>query len=154
MIPGHAGVRNVKWVRRIVLSDEEATGPWQRGMSYKGFGPSVTSVANIKTEEIPSLQEQPVQSVICYPIENFRPAMRQDGSAYVKAQGYAYSGGGRGIVRVDVSADGGKTWVDAKLNEGSEQPLNKAWAWTLWEADFNFTEVGGLDVCYLYVYFL
>jgi hypothetical protein len=25
-------------------------------------------------------------------------------------QGYAYSGGGRGIVRIDVSADGGKTW--------------------------------------------
>jgi hypothetical protein len=25
-------------------------------------------------------------------------------------QGFAYSGGGRGIARVDVSADGGKTW--------------------------------------------
>ena len=40
-------------------------------------------------------------------------------------QGYAYSGGGRGIVRVDVSGDGGKTWKTARLTDGSEQPLHK-----------------------------
>lgn len=31
-----------------------------------------------------------------------------DGTIEVK--GYAWSGGGRDIIRVDVSADGGKTW--------------------------------------------
>ena len=41
VVPGHVGVRNVKWVNRIILSDEESMGPWQRGMAYKGFGPSV-----------------------------------------------------------------------------------------------------------------
>lgn len=34
-------------------------------------------------------------------------------------RGYAYSGGGRGIIRVDVSIDGGKTWQDATLLDGS-----------------------------------
>jgi sulfite oxidase len=33
-------------------------------------------------------------------------------------QGYAYSGGGRGIVRVDVSVDGGNTWVTGNLGGG------------------------------------
>lgn len=46
VVPGHVGVRNVKWLKRIVLSDQEATGPWQRGMAYKGFGPSVRAVSD------------------------------------------------------------------------------------------------------------
>ena len=35
----------------------------------------------------------------------------------VDVAGIAYSGGGRGIVRVDVSGDQGKTWVAAELGE-------------------------------------
>ena len=35
------GVRNVKWVGRVVASTEEAEGPWQRGLAYKGFSPMV-----------------------------------------------------------------------------------------------------------------
>ena len=43
-------------------------------------------------------------------------------------------------MRVDVSADGGKTWVSADLTEGSQQPLHRAWAWTFWECDINIPE--------------
>ncbi len=35
IIPGHVGVRNVKWVSQIRLSSEEAQSTWQRGMAYK-----------------------------------------------------------------------------------------------------------------------
>ena len=49
--------------------------------------------------------------------------------------GWAWSGGGRSIVRVDVSADGGETWHTARLDEGSEQHPARAWAWTFWSAD-------------------
>jgi sulfite oxidase len=38
-------------------------------------------------------------------------------------------------VRVDISVDGGRTWQDATLTRGSDQPLNRAWAWTFWECD-------------------
>ena len=62
-------------------------------------------------------------------------------------QGFAYSGGVRGIVRVDVSADGGKTWTTANLKEGSEQPLSRAWAWTLWEADIDVPEGNCEIIC-------
>jgi sulfite oxidase len=55
-------------------------------------------------------------------------------------KGYAYSGGGRGIVRVDVSADGGETWTTAELGKGAEQPMHKAWAWTLWSASVPLPE--------------
>ena len=36
VVPGHVGVRNVKWLKSITLSAEEARGPWQRSMAYKG----------------------------------------------------------------------------------------------------------------------
>ena len=35
IVPGHVGVRNVKWVKTIKISNEEAHGTWQRGMAYK-----------------------------------------------------------------------------------------------------------------------
>jgi len=128
VVPGVVGIRNVKWVTHICLSPDEAPGIWQRGIKYKGFGPSTTGVEGIDTEKIPSLQEMPVQSAITHP-EN--DTVIAPGPGIIK--GYAYSGGGRGIVRVDVSIDGGETWSTAKLGDGSQQPLHRAWAWTRWE---------------------
>ena len=54
-------------IRVVTVAKEEADGPWQRGIAYKGFGPSVKSVEGIDVERIPSLQEQPVQSAITLP---------------------------------------------------------------------------------------
>ena len=87
-------------------------------------------------EKIPSLQEQSVQSAIASP----SPLTQIESGEPVTVKGYAYSGGGRGIVRVDVSIDGGRTWKTATLLEGSKQPLDRAWAWTLWECDFDVSE--------------
>ena len=42
----------------------------------------------------------------------------------VSLKGYAWSGGGRGIIRVDVSIDGGKTWQCAELNK-VKQPMHR-----------------------------
>lgn len=64
-------------------------------------------------ESIPSLQEQPVQSAITspYPIYNKNSDQKTivvNPGKPLHVKGYSYSGGGRGIVRVDVSIDGGK----------------------------------------------
>ena len=132
VVPGVVGVRSVKWLTSVAASGEEATGPWQRGMAYKGFAPGLTSVEGIDVEAVPSVQEQPVTSAITEPAPG---ATVPADWGYVPVRGYAYSGGGRGIVRVDVSADGGATWVTARLTDGSRQPLARAWAWTFWEAE-------------------
>mmetsp|Transcript_27669 Transcript_27669/g.94435 ORF Transcript_27669/g.94435 Transcript_27669/m.94435 type:complete len:490 (-) Transcript_27669:114-1583(-) len=132
VVPGHVGVRNVKWVGKVVCAAEEADGPWQRGLAYKGFGPGVRAVDGIDVEGIQSVQEQPVQSVVVSPGPG--QVVEDDGTGKVDVRGFAYSGGGRGIVRVDVSADGGETWHTAELKDGSKQPAGRAWAWTLFEA--------------------
>ena len=57
----------------------------------------------------------------------------------VTISGYAVSGGGRGIERVDVSIDGGKTWVEASRYQKTGIPYiadhisSDKWAWVLFE---------------------
>jgi sulfite oxidase len=57
--------------------------------------------------------------------------------------GYAVSGGGRGIERVDISVDGGKTWVEAHRYQKSnvpyisDGPRSDKWAWVLFEATLD-----------------
>jgi len=52
----------------------------------------------------------------------------------VQLKGWAFSGGGRGIARVEVSADG-KTWTSAELQRPENQALERTWAWTFWTAE-------------------
>lgn len=55
--------------------------------------------------------------------------------APIALQGYAYSGGGREIARVDLSLDNGRTWTQADLLpdwETSGARGSKHWAWKRW----------------------
>ena len=137
LVPGNVAARSVKWVTKIVLSEEESTSQWQR-RDYKCFGPNVGS-ANPNWESAPSIQEMPVQSAITSlrdistTSKRDRQLLRENGHEEdsVIVEGYCYSGGGRAIVRVDVSADGGKTWHQAELLP-DEAKGSKVWAWKRW----------------------
>jgi sulfite oxidase len=134
VVPGIVGVRSVKWLTGIHLSSEEAHGPWQRGMAYKAFPPGQTSIsAHEDVAQLPSVQEQPVNSAIASPAHGSTISVA-DG--VISLKGYAFSGGGRRIIRVDVSIDGGSTWHSAVVDPlaGGNQPSGRAWAWSLWEA--------------------
>ncbi|EDO34347.1 predicted protein, partial [Nematostella vectensis] len=127
LVPGVAGARSVKWLGRVSLSKQKSQSMWQQ-TAYKGVPPC----ANQKTVDLQAaedINELPVTSVICHPEEG-ETLLREEEE--VTISGYAWSGGGRGIVRVDVSLDGGKTWNTASL-DGVKQPYGKAWAWSLWE---------------------
>jgi hypothetical protein len=51
-------------------------------------------------------------------------------------EGYAWSGGGRRIIRVDLTADGGKTWTsaDSLVQDTARHPRH--WGWTLWKVPY------------------
>jgi len=128
IIPGYVGIRNLKWVKSIKLSDKEVEGPWQTGLSYKMLPPYIKDVKDIDLTKIPTMQEMPVQScIVDYKIKDDK----------IIIKGFALSGGGRNIIRVDVSINNGKTWNLANLCKGSEQEINKAWAWTFWEIELD-----------------
>ena len=131
IVPGFVGVRNVKWLKSICFSDTESDGPWQQGMNYKVFSPSIKDLNGVDIDKVPTIQEQPVQSVIVSPLNGEKIEVVDDDEITIK--GYSWSGGGKGIIRVDVSIDNGITWHTATLKEGSEQNPMRAWAWTFWE---------------------
>lgn len=126
LVPGTAGCRSVKWLARIIASHEESHSFWQRS-DYKSFSPSV-DWDNVDWDSAPSIQAMPITSLICEPSTGDKV---DDEEFTVK--GYAWSGGGQGIIRVDVSADGGKTWHTAELKKVPQKP-GRGWAWALWTA--------------------
>ena len=49
-------------------------------------------------------------------------------------KGYAYTGGGRHVIRVEVSVDSGSTWRQAEINRmPSDNGYGKSWTWVLWK---------------------
>ncbi|XP_044169226.1 sulfite oxidase-like [Acropora millepora] len=139
--PGVVGARNVKWLNKIVASKEESLSHWQRN-DYKGFSPSV-DWDTVDFKSAPAIQDLPVTSAICEPAEG---AVISAEDEEITLKGYAWSGGGKGIVRVDVSLDGGKTWHVADLK--GENKLNRSWAWKLWHATLPLPKgADSLQIC-------
>ena len=121
IVPGTVAARSVKWLTTIKLSDEESQSQWQQ-RDYKCFGPNQGG-SDVDWSSAPAIQETPVTSAITSleDISSHTPQERQTLRVYgleedaVRVSGYAISGGGRRIVRVDVSADGGQSWHQAEL---------------------------------------
>ncbi|KAG7674470.1 hypothetical protein Ndes2526B_g05201 [Nannochloris sp. 'desiccata'] len=134
VVPGVAACRSVKWLSKIIASPEESRSFWQRE-DYKSFSPSV-DWDTVDWDSAPAIQNMPVTSQICYPSDG--STVDVIGGA-VTVKGYAWSGGGNGIIRVDVSSDNGKNWTTAELKK-VPQEVNRGWAWTLWEAEVPLPE--------------
>merc|ERR1719487_951959 len=57
-----------------------------------------------------------------------------------------YSGGGRKVIRVEVSIDGGKTWTLSKLHH-PEKPTEygKYWCWCFFEHEVQLSKLWALE---------
>jgi sulfite oxidase len=147
LVPGVAACRSVKWLKSIEAHAEESTSFWQQN-DYKSFSPNV-DWDNVDWTSSPAIQNMPVTSAITEPAPGRVHEVPRDGDddLRVPVKGYAWSGGGNGIVRVDVSVDGGSTWQDATLRKIAQQP-GRGWAWALWECDVQVPKghKGALDV--------
>lgn len=135
VIPGNVAARSVKWLKEISILDGESDSYWQQ-RDYKVFPSHIDGKERLPSEDdfkaTPSIQETPVQSAI---LNVGIDGERRENSVIVS--GYAYSGGGNSITRVDVSDDGGNTWKQAKLwCDGPCGTRENKWAWTLWNVEF------------------
>jgi len=128
VIPGCIAARSIKWLKRIELADSHYEGRCQR-VSYKVWTPRMESWDGIKIEDVPPIHHLPVQAACC---------SHEDGDIVTgdgfNCRGYAISGGGCRIVRVDISINNGESWQTAELMP-NEQEEGKAWSWTLWYAN-------------------
>ncbi|KAI6191387.1 Sulfite oxidase, mitochondrial [Aphelenchoides bicaudatus] len=131
VVPGNVGARQVKWLTSIRTSKHESDSHWQK-KDYRAFSPSVEDASAIDYNSVPAIQEYPVQSAICLPVPGTKVS-KEDGT--INLAGYAWSGGGRGIIRVEVSIDGGKSWFSAKLEQDPDQDLDHMWSWSFWKIE-------------------
>jgi len=103
LVPGVQGVSSVKWLRRLEVGD----APWntrEEALHYIDLMPDGTH------RQYSIVQE--VKSVITTP----SGGQKLLGKGYYEITGLAWSGRGS-IKRVDVSADGGRNWRTARLQE-------------------------------------
>mmetsp|Transcript_34963 Transcript_34963/g.51959 ORF Transcript_34963/g.51959 Transcript_34963/m.51959 type:complete len:670 (-) Transcript_34963:83-2092(-) len=138
VIPGHVGARQVKWVHKIILSNQESKKSYQC-KSYRHFAPDITFEKDLaewppaRLDQGPIIHEQPVTSFVCNPPQGSTIGVKGVGGGIKKEvtiKGVAWSGGGRKVERVDVSIDGGTSWTAAELYKPISQRYNHHWAWT------------------------
>lgn len=109
LVPGIYGMKNVKWITRIEAVDFDFKGYWQR----RGWN----DVAEYKTMS-----------------RIDAPARRVKEQATIA--GFAFAGD-RGIAKVEVSTDGGRTWQPAEI----KQALSP-YTWVLWHKQWVPEQAG------------
>jgi DMSO/TMAO reductase YedYZ molybdopterin-dependent catalytic subunit len=128
IIPGLYGMMNPKWITEIELVGEIYEGYWQK----KGWANN----AQYNTHSfivIPG--SDPVRKV-------FRSlgALNIVVGEEIPIAGVAFAGD-RGILKVEVSSDGGATWKEARIKD----PLSP-YTWVLWATELNVTTKGNYKI--------
>jgi DMSO/TMAO reductase YedYZ molybdopterin-dependent catalytic subunit len=125
IVPGWYGMASVKWLERITVVDRPFTGP-QQAQSYR-----------LRQQEddagTPLTRMEPRSLMIPPGIPEFPNRLRHVRAGTVLLEGRAWSGWAR-LVRVDVSADGGETWMKALLGEPPGPH-----AWIPWSVEWDAT---------------
>ncbi|MEO0424500.1 MAG: sulfite dehydrogenase [Pseudomonadota bacterium] len=102
LLPGYEGVTQVKWLHRLQLTDQPAMARNETSR-YTELQPDGTARQFTLEIEVKSLITSPSTGMVL------------DEHGLYEVKGLAWSGRGK-IVRVEVSADGGKSWTDAALD--------------------------------------
>ena len=125
VVPGYIGARSVKWVDRISPQAQPSENFFQ-SVAYRMLAPGVDPYT-APPEEGRQLGPISVNSAILVPEDG---AVIPAGPTAIA--GYALAGDGRGVLRVDISADGGATWQRATLDEQSTP-----WSWRRWSTTLD-----------------
>jgi sulfite oxidase len=127
IVPGFIGARSVKWLARIIVSDRPSENNFV-ARDYKMFPPEATP-ETVKPEQFGPIYEMVLGSAICSPRSGDRVT-----AGKIRVRGYAVPPGETGatVAKVEVSADDGKTWKEAKF-WGDRRDF----AWQLWEAEMT-----------------
>jgi sulfite oxidase len=138
LVPGYIGARSVKWLSHIELQAEPSSNYFQ-AHAYRLFPSSVRGGApeTIDWDRGMMLGETALNSIITTPAAAARIAATP---TEVAVRGVAIAGAGKHLSRVEVSADGGASWITADLGDLADHPANDGdeapamWAWRLWRA--------------------
>ncbi|MEV5987876.1 sulfite oxidase [Streptomyces sp. NPDC052051] len=132
VVPGWIGARSVKWLQRITALARPSDSYFQAGYSV------------LPPEADPHTAE-PGDGIVLGPIALHCAILCPENGARLptgptRVTGFALAGEDRTVARVEVSGDGGTTWVRADLDV-PESP----WTWQHWRADVTLP-AGGTEL--------
>ncbi|KAI0559530.1 nitrate reductase [Gracilaria domingensis] len=138
IVPGWIGARMVKWLSVIDLSDEPLDNYYYRyeNRLFPSFvDRTLAHKQKYWNQDQYVFNELNINSVIAHPCHQHKLQIDEKSSFEIK--GYAYSGGGRKITRVELSFDGGHSWNECRLNYPEEKftriaRYGKYYCWMFW----------------------
>jgi nitrate reductase (NAD(P)H) len=147
IIPGYIGGRMIKWLTDINVIEHES---WNHYHYHDNriLPPHVTAEESLtggwwyKPEYI--FNELNINSAMTAPDHNEVIDLASNMGGTYEVGGYAYTGGGRRITRVETSTDGGKHWEVCKVKQ-IEKPTDHGmyWCWIWWTYDLPVIDLVG-----------
>ncbi|KAK5118752.1 hypothetical protein LTR85_007958 [Meristemomyces frigidus] len=124
VIPGQIGGRSVKWLKRIILTNEPSDN-WYHIYDNRVLPTSVSPEESANDpkwwmDERYAIYDLSTNSAIAYPAHEEQLGLVGAPEKY-RVKGYAYGGGGRRVTRAEVSLDKGKTWRLAKIDYAEDR---------------------------------
>lgn len=119
LVPGWVGVANIKWLGTLAVTTYPNWTDWNTNL-YVMIGPDYKPEGSSKG---PVINEQVMKSAIALPW----PAKLKPETQ--KVAGYAWSPKGK-IAKVEISADGGKTWAPTTLIEPNVEKAGVRWEYS------------------------
>ncbi|CAA6664921.1 unnamed protein product [Spirodela intermedia] len=148
IIPGYTGGRMVKWLRRILITTAECDNyyHYHDNKVLPSFVDAELAEADgwwYRQEYM--INELNINSVITTPAhDEILPINSVTSQRSYTMKGYAYAGGGKKVTRVEVTLDGGETWLQCELDQ-PERPnkYGKYWCWCFWSVDLEVLDLLG-----------
>ncbi|KAI3761857.1 hypothetical protein L1987_52279 [Smallanthus sonchifolius] len=146
IIPGFIGGRMVKWLKRIIVTTSDSEN-YYHYKDNRVFPSHVDAeLANsegwwYKAEYL--INELNINSVITTPChQEILPINSWTTQRPYTLKGYAYSGGGKKVTRVEVTMDEGDTWSICNLDH-KEKPnkYGKYWCWCFWSLEVEVLDL-------------
>jgi DMSO/TMAO reductase YedYZ molybdopterin-dependent catalytic subunit len=134
VVPGWYGMASIKWLSRIIVSEQPFQGYYQT-IDY-AIWETKEPAPDGTTDPLPRrtpITEMQVKATIARPVQK---EMLPANKSY-RVFGAAWAGEAE-VTRVEVSADGGKTWAVANL---AGKPAR--YCWRLWEIGWQTPEQPG-----------
>lgn len=137
IIAGSVGVRNVKWVKNIRVSDKMASGPYQQ-KDYKIVKDKKADMSKIKP-----VYKWEINSSILSPINNKDIKLDDimtEKAGLIPIKGWAFGTDGAEISKIEISFDNGKTWYNVDDYKYVKNDDGKVYGWTLWNYNLDLSK--------------
>lgn len=160
VIPGQIGGRSVKWLTKLTVTDAPSDN-WYHIYDNRVLPTMISPEESAKDprwwmDDRYAIYDLSTNSAMCYPAHDERLSLSNDTQRY-RTRGYAYSGVGRRVTRVEISLDKGLSWRLADIDYPEDRyrdvekdlfggRLDMSWretsfCWCQWSLEFTVAEL-------------